>query len=259
MKTILSKTVNIDNCSIHYLTAGQGEPLLLIHGYGGEAEKWINNIGVLAEKYTVYAPDLPGFGNSQPLTGTYYIPELAAFVESFVEHLGLTSFYLVGHSLGGGISLNYALRYPGRIKKLVLVSSLCLGKEIALWVRMLSRPARIIGAPVVTFYKIIKWLGKKIVIPFHLIEPISQSSIDLAAHVATYTQQSLILANRLSEIMVPTLLVWGAKDSLIPVEHAYTAVRQIPECRIKVFKDYGHNLYRDDVGQFSQALTAFLG
>ena len=86
-----------------------------------------------------------------------------------------------------------------------------------------------------------------------------QSSINLASHVATFTRQSLILANRLSEIMVPTLLVWGAKDALIPVEHAYAAVRQIPDCHIKVFKDYGHNLYVDDVGQFSKALTAFLG
>src|SRR4030042_4479211 len=102
MDEIHSEKIKVDGRVIHYYTAGQGEPLLVIHGGAGDASTWKKNIAALAENYLVYAPDLPGFGESQPLDGDYYIPELAAFVDSFSNNLGLASFHLVGHWLCGG-------------------------------------------------------------------------------------------------------------------------------------------------------------
>ena len=259
MKEILNKTITIKGLEVHYLAAGRGLPLVLIHGYGGEANKWLQNITVLSEKYTVYAPDLPGFGASQPLEGTYYIPELVKFVENFVSSLGLKNFYLVGHSLGGGIAVNYALKNPSRIIKLVLVDSLCLGKEIAWWVRLLSRPAKAIGWLLLTFFKGIKWLGRKLLIPFEFVSPISQSSINLGSCIAGFRQQTMIVVNRLSELVMPTLLVWGDTDPIIPVKHAYEAVKVIPDCRLKVFDNTGHNIYRDNPRALSNTLQEFLG
>jgi pimeloyl-ACP methyl ester carboxylesterase len=128
MTSVQSKTIKVDGRDVLYYTAGQGEPLVVIHGGGGDAKTWWNNIGELAEKYTVYAPDLPGYGGSQPLDGDYYIPELTDFVDKFAKSLGLEKFYIIGHSLGGGIALDYTLKFPQKIKKLVLVSSLCLGR-----------------------------------------------------------------------------------------------------------------------------------
>src|SRR4030042_5063471 len=131
MNNILSKNIMVDGLDVHYYTAGEGEPLLVIHGGGGDARSWQHNISELSRKYAVYAPDLPGYGLTQPLKGKYYIPEIADFVEKFTKSLGLEKFSLMGHSLGGGVALDYALEFPARIEKLVLVSSLCLGKEIA--------------------------------------------------------------------------------------------------------------------------------
>jgi len=259
MKEILHKTITIKGLEVHYLVAGRGLPLVLIHGYGGEANKWQQNITVLSEKYTVYAPDLPGFGDSQPLEGTYYIPELVEFVENFVASLGLKNFYLVGHSLGGGIAVNYALKNPSHITKLVLVDSLCLGKEIAWWIRLLSRPARAIGAPLLLLFKGIKWLGQKLLVPFEFVSPISQSSINLGSCIASFRQQTTIVANRLSELVMPTLLVWGDADPIIPVKHAYAAVKIIPDCRLKVFDNTGHNIYRDNPQALSHTLQEFFG
>src|SRR4030042_1734498 len=108
MNSIDSKKVKIDGRDVHYFTAGQGDPLVVIHGGGGDARTWLNNVAELADKYTVYVPDLPGFGESQPLEGDYYIPELTEFVDGFSDKLGLGSFHLVGHSIGGGVALNYA-------------------------------------------------------------------------------------------------------------------------------------------------------
>ncbi len=77
MNEIQGKTIKVDGRDVHYYTAGHGEPLVVIHGGGGDARTWGKNIIELSEKYTVYAPDLPGYGGSQPLDGNYYIPELS--------------------------------------------------------------------------------------------------------------------------------------------------------------------------------------
>lgn len=91
---------------------------------------WLKNLRILSRHYTVYAPDLPGFGSSQPLSTHIELSEFARFIDDFTQALGLQDFYLVGHSVGGGIALQYALEHPVRIKRLAIVNSMCLGKEI---------------------------------------------------------------------------------------------------------------------------------
>ncbi len=261
MSKIQSKTIDIGGLDVHYYTAGQGEPLVVIHGGGGDARTWWDNIMELSKKYTVYAPDLPGYGGSEPLNGTYFIPELSEFIERFAGKLGLEKFNLVGHSLGGGVALDYALRSPHRIKKLVLVSSLCLGREIAFWVRLLSIPAllRSVGALSLAVLKGMKWLIMHMLNPAQIIMPLSPAAVYVGGSVTTFKQQKLVLENRLSEVRVPTLLVWGGKDPIVPVRHAYAAARVIPDCQVKVFESRGHNVHRDELRQFSDTLNGFLG
>jgi pimeloyl-ACP methyl ester carboxylesterase len=259
MNNIQSQKIKVNGRDVHYYTAGQGDPLVVIHGGGGDARTWLKNLAALSEKYTVYVPDLPGFGESQPLEGDYYIPELTEFVESFARSLGLEKFHLIGHSVGGGIALNYALKSPHKIKKLVLVSSLCLGREIALWVRILSLPARYIGSAVLALLKCIGWLVTTLLAPFKLFLPLPSTTLNMGSSITTFREQTMVLANRLSEIMMPTLLVWGAKDPIVPVRHAYTAAQVIPDCQLKVFENRGHNVHRDELQKFSQLLTGFLG
>ncbi len=232
----------------------------MIHGGGGDARTWWKNIDELALKYTVYAPDLPGFGGSQPLLGNYFIPELTAFVDTFATGLGLEKFHLVGHSLGGGIALDYTLKSPNRVIKLVLISSLCLGREIAFWVRLFSLPAlvRSIGAVTTGLFRGVKWVVKQLN-PAEFIMPLSAASVTVGGQITTFRQQSLVLKNRLAEVTVPTLLVWGAKDPIVPVRQAYAAAKVIPHCQVKVFENRGHNVHRDELKQFSNIITGFLG
>jgi len=261
VKDIRSKKTKVGGLDVHYFTAGQGDPLVVIHGGGGDARTWLNNIAALSENYTVYAPDLPGYGGSQPMDGHYFIPELTDFMDGFSDNLGLERFNLVGHSLGGGIALNYALESPHKIKKLVLVSSLCLGREIALWVRLLSIPAfvKAVGAITMAVLRAIKWLVKTLLAPIEFVMPFSQGSVSLGGSITTFREQTLVLAGRLSEIMMPTLLVWGAKDQIVPVRQAYAAAQVIPNCQLKVFENRGHNVHRDELQQFSRVLAGFLG
>ena len=260
MNKIQNKTIKVDGLDTHYYIAGQGEPLVAIHGGGGDARTWWRNISELSSKYTVYAPDLPGYGGSQPLSGKYYIPELSDFVEKFTGALGLEKFNLVGHSLGGGVALNYALKFPAKIKKLVLVSSLCLGSEIAFWVRFFSLPAfiRSLGAIFVFGFKCIKWLVNHLN-PATYILPLTPAFMTVGGNISNFHRQTLVLEQRLPEIKIPTLLIWGGRDPVVPVKQAYRAAKAIPDCRVEVFKNRGHNVHRDELKKFSSIVTDFLG
>ncbi len=258
-QTIKNQTTKINGLDVQYYTAGEGEPLLVIHGGGGDARSWWDVIALLAKKYTVYAPDLPGYGGSQPLDGSYFIPELSGFVDSFANHLGLEKFHLMGHSLGGGIALDYALKMPRKVIKLVLISSLCLGNEIAFWVRLFSIPAlvRFIGALAKGVLKGILWVARQLN-PATIIMPLSPAAMAVGGNITTFKKQTHVLEDRLAEVAMPTLLVWGGKDPIVPVHHAYKAASLIPDSRVKVFKHRGHNVHRDEKKVFASIITDFL-
>ncbi len=162
--------------------------------------------------------------------------------------------------MGGGVALDYALKSPQKIKKLVLVSSLCLDREIAFWVRLLSIRAllRSLGALTIGVLKSIKWLAEHLN-PAEFIMPLSPASMTVGGNITTLRQQSVVLKDRLAEVAVPTLLVWGAKDPIVPVRQAYQAAKVIPDCQVKVFENHGHNVHRDALAEFSSTLTGFLG
>ena len=251
--------IEVKGHEVHYYTAGQGEPLVVVHGGLGDAGTWLKNVERLATRYTVYVPDLPGFGYSQMLESEHNIGVLTEFINDFTETLGLKRFNLMGHSIGGGVALNYALRYGGKVKKLVLVDSLCLGREIALWVRAISLAAGTIGAGVIGIFKAVRWVVETLMLPFNFNAPLTQANIDLGRSIATLKEQTLILANKLSGLMMPTLVVWGARDEIVPVKQAYAAAEAIPDCRLKVFENCGHDVHRKQIGEFSQVLVGFLG
>lgn len=253
-----SKEMEIGGRAVRYFVAGRGEPLVVVHGGAGDAKTWLNNMAMLSRNYTVYTPDLPGFGGSQPQDGDCYIPGLVEFLECFTDKLGLESFHLVGHSIGGGVALHYAIKSPYRIKKLVLISSLCLGKEIALRIRLTSAPMRGVVSAVLAAPRSIKWLVAKLLAPVELIMPSFRATVNLGSRMTTLKQQTLVLADRLSEIIMPTLVIWGAKDNIVPVRQAYAAAQLIPSCQLKVFENRGHNVHRDEINEFSRLVTSFL-
>ncbi len=186
VRKIRSERVDVNGLNIRYLTGGKGEPLIIVHGGSDGANAWLGNIQELSKKYTIYVPDLPGFGLSQPNDGHYSIPEMVEFIDNFAQSMGLQKFYLLGHSWGGGIALHFTLKYPQKIRKLVLVSSLCLGREIAWWIRLLSFPAvcRTVGKICLSFFKGLKYLAKYFG-PWEIVEPISKTSIQIGSCIAT--------------------------------------------------------------------------
>jgi pimeloyl-ACP methyl ester carboxylesterase len=260
VENILSKTVKVNGLVTHYFESGQGDPLIIVHGGGAGASAWKRNIAVLAKKYHVYAPDLPGFGLSATDLDSYLIPDVADFVNRFSEALGLVNFNLMGHSFGGGIAAHLALKYPQKVRKLVLVSSLCMGNEIAWWIRMITggRLCRILGSSAIALFKGLKYLVS-IFSDVAMHQPISTANIQIGAGISTFYHQNNVLRSQLPAISAPTLVMWGADDPIVPSAHAYAAGKLIPDCRVRVFANCGHSVYRDNIGEFSSELCGFLG
>lgn len=188
------------------------------------------------------------------------MPEFVAFIENFSQVLGLERFHLIGHSIGGGIALQYALKFPHKVEGLVLVSSWCLGIEAALWVRLLSHPSlcRSLGRAAIVVLKGVQWLACQFYAPFRFANPVTPVKIDLGKTMMTLKGQTTVLLNELPELVVPTLLVWGAGDRIVPAHHAYAAAELIPDCQLHIFEGCGHSVYRQKVGDFSQLLIDFL-
>lgn len=259
-RRIRSNRMMVGGIDVHYLSGGEGDPLVVIHGGGDSARSWRKNLEVLAEHHTVYAPDLPGFGSSQPISGSFHVSDFVEFMEGFTSNLGLERFHLLGHSLGGGIALHFALKFPHKIGRLVLVSSMFLGREIALWARFLSSSAfsRFLGEISFAVFKAVGWLLRLLCAPFGLLLPFSRLQMSIGRAVMTLQGQTTVLLSRLSEVVVPTLLVWGRKDGILPASHAYAAAELIPDCQLHIFEDCGHSVYKQRVREVSTLLVDFL-
>jgi pimeloyl-ACP methyl ester carboxylesterase len=257
---IHSKRIKVGSLNIRYFAGGQGDPLIIIHGGGDGARSWLRNAKDLSRHYSVYIPDLPGFGHSQSANDRFHLPEYVAFIEDFSSTLGIKRFHLIGHSIGGGIALHYALKFPQKVKGLVLVSSWCLGIEAALWVRLLSHPAlcRSLGEAGIAVLKGVKWLARLFYAPFRFANPLTRVKMDIGRTMITLRGQTTVLQDRLAELTMPTLLVWGAGDHIVPAAHAYAAAQLIPDCQLHIFKCCGHNVYRQRAVEFSQLMANFL-
>ncbi|MBN1368366.1 MAG: alpha/beta hydrolase [Dehalococcoidales bacterium] len=258
MHSIKAYNILIENKNIRYYQGGQGEPLLIIHGGNSHARIWVKNMKELYRNYTVYIPDLPGFGMSQPFKGNYYVPELTDFISKFITGIGLEKFNLMGHSLGGAVATTYALQFPEKVKRLVVIDSMCFGQEIALWVRVFSTPTFClsIGKTLVSIFKGIKWLTEAVFRSIEFIIPFSEASLIIGCSAVNFQSQSVVLKHRLSEIVTPTLVVWGKNDRVVPIKQAYAAATVIPNCQLMVLKG-GHSAYAGNF-DFSVGLNRFL-
>lgn len=251
--------IRVGEYNVSYFVGGTGKPIVIVHGGGDGASIWLDTVAGLARYYRVYLPDLPGYGDSQPMSDQFHLSEYVNFVGRFADSVGLERFYLVGHSIGGSIALNFALKHPERVEKLVLVSSLGLGAKVGLWVRLVSLPAlfKPVSRALHALMRAVGWVTKRVFASI-FINPLPPVKIDMGRYVASLKRQAPV-SDSLYSLKMPTLLVWGAKDNVVPVTAAYKAARLIPDCRLQVFENCGHSVYRQSRHEFSRTLLKFLG
>jgi pimeloyl-ACP methyl ester carboxylesterase len=278
MATTQVKTAIVHGRSVSYMEAGEGSVLLLIHGIAGRCENWREVIEPLARHHTVIAPDLPGHGASEAGAGDYSIGALASGLRDLLLALGHERATVAGHSLGGGVAMQLAYQFPEMIERLVLVSSGGLGPEVSPVLRAAALPGAdlFIAVTAGPGQRIGSALGRGLAAigmrPNADVAEVARGYASLAdadrraafldtlrAVVGTRGQRvhagdRLYLAEA-----VPVLIVWGARDSIIPVRHGEDAHRAIPSSRLEVFEDVGHLPQLEAPGRFIAALERFLG
>jgi len=270
-------TVTLHGRPVSYVQAGSGPLLLLIHGIAGSVENWREVIEPLARRHTVVAASLPGHGRSAPSGGDYSLGALAAGLRDLLVALGHERATLVGHSLGGGVAMQFAYQFPEATERLVLVSSGGLGPEVSLILRAATMPGAglFIGATTAVGATVGSKLARALAVvgvrPSADVAEIARGYAALVdrdrrtAFLATLRSvvgtggQRVNAEDRLylSEGM-PVLIIWGARDPIIPVRHAETAHKAISGSRLEVFENVGHLPQLEVPGRFVTALERFI-
>jgi len=271
------KAATVHGRSISYLEEGQGPVLLLIHGIAGSCEHWREVIEPLAQSHTVIAPDLPGHGTSESGGGDYSLGALAAGLRDLLLTLGHERATLVGHSLGGGIAMQLAYQFPEMVERMALVSSGGLGPEVSpvlraaalpgadLFISLTAGAGRRVGS---TLGRGLSALGLRpnadvaeVARAYASLEDPDRRAafLDTLRSVVGTRGQRVAAGDRLYLAeAVPVLIVWGARDSIIPVRHGEEAHRAIPGSRLEVFEDAGHLPQLEAPARFVTALERFL-
>jgi len=270
------QTLTLHGHSIVYVQKGSGPVLLLIHGMAGASDTWRSVIDSLADHATVLAVDLPGHGSSSLGGGDYSLGSLAAFLRDVLMALGHERVTLVGHSLGGGIAMQFSYQFPEMTERLVLVSSGGLGLEVNPVLRAASLPgANLFLSLTAGATKRTSGLAGRVLraggVPSNPgLEELVRSYSSLAdadrrsAFLATVRSvvglkgQTVGAGDRLhlaSEI--PVLLIWGADDPIIPVEHARATHELLPHATLAVFDGARHFPHLEAPERFVAVLQDF--
>jgi pimeloyl-ACP methyl ester carboxylesterase len=277
MSAMEPRTVTLHGRPVTYAQAGSGPVLLLIHGMGGTFENWQAVIEPLARAHTVIAPDLPGHGASAPGAGDYSIGALAAGRRARVVALGHERATLVGHSLGGGIAMQFAYQFPEMTERLVLVSSGGLGPEVSpvlraaalpganLFIAATAGPGRAVGSaigrglaavglrPNADVAEVLRGYGS-------LADPDRRAAFLATLRSVIHTGGQRVHAGDrlyLAEGM-PVLIIWGERDPIIPRHHGESAHEAIPGSRLEVFEGVGHLPQLEAPGRFIAVLERFV-
>ena len=270
------KRVKIDGTPVNYVDVGSGDedPVVFVHGLGGQWQNWLENIPRLAQDRRVLALDLPGHGlTPMPENEKITISGYGRCVDAFCEQLGLSEVELVGNSMGGFVAAEVAIQFPQRVKRLVLVSAAGITS------------ADTLQAPILTFGRVATAIATNSAARHRRLAARRWTRHMALALVARYPGRlkadlayegffkgagkdgfddalraslEYDFRDRLPEVKVPTLIVWGEKDSIIPVRDADEFERLIDDSRKVVMKDTGHIPMAERPQAFNDMLVEFL-
>jgi pimeloyl-ACP methyl ester carboxylesterase len=258
-----SKEVVIFGQKIHYVEAGSGPTVILLHGLGGSSQVWQLNIAALAEKYHVVVPDQIGFGKSDKPLVNYRIRTYVDFLDQFCKQLRIERASLVGNSMGGWIAAAFTAAFPDRVDKLMLVDAAG------------YKPPKDLDTR--TFYGLNPTTreGMKVLVAkvFYNKLFLTDAAIDqsIAVRLAAgdgYTINSItesiirgedFLDDAVKTIKRPTLLIWGRQDGLVPLAEGEHFNRDIAGSKLVVFDQCGHMPQIEKPAEFNAAVLKFLG
>ena len=272
------KEIELHGHRVAYRCAGSGPAIVLVHGITSTSATWERVMPYLATRFTVIAPDLMGHGQSAKPRGDYSLGAYASGVRDLMVTLGHETGTFVGHSLGGGVAMQLAYQFPERCERLVLVDSGGLGREVNLLLRAATLPLSELVLPLLASPRVLD-AGRSIGRLFARVgiragtdmEELARGHASLedpearAAFVNTLRTIVDPLGQRVNASdrlylaeNIPFLLVWGERDSIIPVEHGLSAHALVPSSRLELFEEAGHFPHLDEPQRFLDVLLDFI-
>jgi pimeloyl-ACP methyl ester carboxylesterase len=270
----LTRRVTVEGREVNVIDTGgdAGPPIVFVHGLGGVWQNWLLNIPAFMGSHRVIAPDLPGFGESPMPRETISIKGYARIVDGLLEALGVSSAVVVGNSMGGFVSAELAIAFPERVERLALVSAAGLSIEYArrepllvgarLWAGTATR-AGARGRSVITRPRM-RRLGLQTIVRYpERLSPELTFELTRGAGTPGFVPAldallSYGFRDQLARIEVPTLVVWGRNDMLVPRGDARDYVRLIgANARREMFEDTGHLSMVERPSRFNRLLAAF--
>jgi pimeloyl-ACP methyl ester carboxylesterase len=261
-----------------FIHAGRGPAILLIHGIGDCCDTWNEVIPALAREHTVIAPDLLGHGRSDKPRADYSVAAYANGMRDLISVLGVDRVTVVGHSLGGGVAMQFAYQYPERCERLVLVSSGGVCPEVNPLLRLASAPNADLVLPLMGLgatrvatnflFHLLRRLNTDIGVDAGDLMRVFDTLPDVTSRrafvrtlrsVVDWRGQAITMLDRcyLTQGM-PTLLMWGSRDAVIPCHHAQIAHAAMPGSRLEIFEGAGHFPHHTDTPRFLSVLGEFL-
>lgn len=253
------KSLDLHGERVAYVDEGSGEVLLLLHGMAGSSQTWRSVIRPLSRRFRVIAPDLPGHGESNKPRSDYSLGAFAVLLRDLLDELGVTRATIVGHSLGGGVAMQFLYQHPDYAQRLILIGSGGLGPDVGLTLRLLSAPGAELIMPIIAPRQVLaagervwSWLrkagieaprGEEIWRSYSTFSdaPTRQAFLRTLRSVVDYRGQAVSALNRLNaKTELPIMAIWGDRDAMIPVEHAYAAQQARPDIRLEVLAGVGH-------------------
>jgi pimeloyl-ACP methyl ester carboxylesterase len=260
---VADKFATVYGAKIHYLEAGAGPVVILLHGLGGDTSNWAPTIGPLAEKYRVIVPDQIGFGKSDKPFLNYRVATLVDFLDGFYKELKIERASLVGNSLGGFTAAAFALAHPEKVERLVLVDAagFAVPKDADMRVLGALNPStredvrRIL--PLVFYNK--QLFGSEAVIEqFFARRVTAGDGYTIQRFIESIVRGEDLLDNRLDKIKQPTLIVWGREDGLTPMSMAERFNKEIAGSQLVVIEKCGHVPQLERAAEFNAAVLKFL-
>ena len=249
---------------MHYEAYGRGRPVILLHGWLGSWGLWHDTMAYLGQgSYRTYALDFWGFGESGKKRSSYEVQDFVSLVDQFMEQMGIVSAPLVGHSMGGTVSLLVALQFPERVQKVVIIGSPIAGSSLAL-------PLKLAG------YRFIAWplfhmmgafrFGMRIASPFICSDPNFPDLMD--RDLSRTTLESFLLSisslrktnlrSQLGQLKIPVMGMFGAADNIVSPKQGKVLKDSSPDSLLECFPEAGHFIMLDNPAEFMEKLKAFL-
>ena len=256
-------SITTDQGIVHYEVYGRGRPVILLHGWLGSWGLWQETMTFLGHYYRTYALDFWGFGESGKKRDTYAVQDFVSLVKQFMEQLGIVQAPLIGHSMGGTVSLSFAIQHPELVRKVTVIGSPIAGSSLSLLLKLFGhRPV----AYVVHHNLWALRLGFRILSPFYTRDPRWPEMMDRDLSRTTLESFLLSIASlrktdlrqSLHKIVVPVMGMYGNRDIVVHPDQWKPLLEGVPQARIERFCNAGHFIMLDEPQKFMDSLRDFL-